>query len=88
MSESIQENNERSGTNAESNNEITEVDSFDDARALLNESWDIQQPSVLPEGFSVQGYYVYDRNMVEIRYHDAEGNEHYYRTRSRSGDIS
>ena len=67
VSESIQENNERIGTNAESNNEITEVDSFDDARALLNESWDIQQPSVLPEGFSVQGYYVYDRNMVEIR---------------------
>ena len=88
VSESIQENNERIGTNAESNNEITEVDSFDDARALLNESWDIQQPSVLPEGFSVQGDYVYDRNMVEIRYHDAEGNELYYRTSTRSGDIS
>ena len=37
VSESIQENNERIGTNAESNNEITEVDSFDDARALLND---------------------------------------------------
>lgn len=88
VSESIQENNERIGTTAETNSEITEVDDMDSARALLNEQWDIQQPGALPEGFSVQGYYVYDRNMVEIRYHDEEGHELYYRTSTRSGDIS
>lgn len=88
VNETIQENNERIGTTAETNSEITEVDDMDSARALLNEQWDIQQPGALPEGFSVQGYYVYDRNMVEIRYHDEEGHELYYRTSTLSGDIS
>ncbi len=85
MNETIQENNERIGTTAETNSEITEVDDMDSARALLSEQWDIQQPGALPEGFSVQGYYVYDRNMVEIRYHDEEGHELYYRTSTRAG---
>ena len=88
VNETIQENNERIGTTAETNSEITEVDDMDSARALLSEQWDIQQPGALPEGFSVQGYYVYDRNMVEIRYHDEEGHELYYGTSNRSGDIS
>ena len=65
VNETIQENNERIGTTAETNSEITEVDDMDSARALLSEQWDIQQPGALPEGFSVQGYYVYDRNMVK-----------------------
>ena len=77
VNETIQENNERIGTTAETNSEITEVDDMDSARALLSEQWDIQQPGALPEGFSVEGYYVYDRNMVEIRYHDEEGHELY-----------
>ncbi len=89
LSDTIQENNQKISESAEENSEIKIVHSREDATQLLATKWEIKEPSALPDGYTKMDYYVYDKDMVEIRYNDDDNqNELYYRTSTRKGDIS
>lgn len=89
INETIQENNEKINENAEKNSTIETTHSLDEAAALLAREWDVKEPHTLPDGYSLLDYYVYDKDMIEIRYSDVDDHhELYYRTSTRQGDIS
>ena len=89
INETIQENNEKISENAEKNTAIETTHSLDEAVALLAREWDVKEPHTLPDGYSLMDYYVYDKDMIEIRYSDAnDHHELYYRTSTREDDIS
>lgn len=89
INETIEENNEKISESAQSNSEIETAHSREEAAVLLSQSWEIKEPTVIPEGYARMDYYVYDKDMVELRYSDSDDQyELYYRTSTRPGDIS
>lgn len=89
INETIEENNEKISENAEANSAIQTVHSLDDAKAQLAQDWAVQEPTDIPDGYSLLDYYVYDKDLIEIRYGRSDNqNELYYRTSRRHGDIS
>lgn len=89
MNETIEENNEKISDSAQTNSEIEIVHSGEDAQLLLTKAWELKEPTEVPEGYTLMDYYVYDKDMVELRYSDAHSQaELYYRTSTRPGDIS
>lgn len=88
IEENIEKNNEKIKDNVEENSQIEEVDTREEVDALLVESWTIREPHTLPNDYQLLGYYIYDKNMVEIRYQNETASELYYRTSTRQGDIS
>lgn len=89
INETIEENNEKISESVQSNSEIATAHSREEAVSLLSQPWEIKEPTVIPEGYTRMDYYVYDKDMVELRYNDQEdSHELYYRTSTRPGDIS
>lgn len=89
INETIQENNEKINETAEKNSTIETAHSLKDAKNLLTIKWDVKEPQFIPESYSLMDYYIYDKDMIEIRYSDADDHhELYYRTSSRQDDIS
>ena len=70
INETIEENNEKISESAQSNSEIETAHSREEAAVLLSQSWEIKEPTVIPEGYARMDYYVYDKDMVELRYSD------------------
>ena len=80
INETIEENNEKISESAQSNSEIETAHSREEAAVLLSQSWEIKEPTVIPEGYARMDYYVYDKDMVELRYSDSDDPyELYYR---------
>ena len=44
------------------NSEIETAHSREEAAVLLSQSWEIKEPTVIPEGYARMDYYVYDKD--------------------------